>query len=378
MAPRDKAVRRTLGSTGLSISALGLGGFHQVETSQRTVDAVVSRFLEWGGNYIETARGYGDGASEIKLGKALQRVSRDRTILASKSSARTRDEAAADIEASLRNLRTDRIDVYFFHNIGTRQDLERTIGPGGALEAFTAAQQAGQVRWFGLSSHWPEMYLECLDRLPFDVVLIWGNYLDFCNFPEIPGAVLPALQEAGKGILFMKPLADGFLYRSPGLAFPYALAAGAHCLVSGFNSVDMLETDIEACAQGPADHETIARILATAPELGTYVCRQCPDCSVFPEPASLSLKRLFELEGKVDRQMDSRLPADAGQYALRERLKGWFGTAGRARELYATADIDLGELLSRQRAPCHYGLDVPRKARIAHAKLADPGSVPLL
>ena len=63
--------RVTLGTTGLQVSRLGLGGFHQVEISSEIVEQVVSAFLDVGGNYIETARGYGDGASEEKIGRVL-------------------------------------------------------------------------------------------------------------------------------------------------------------------------------------------------------------------------------------------------------------------------------------------------------------------
>lgn len=69
-----------LGETGKQLTRFGLGGFHQVEISTEIVVQVVDAFLAEGGNYIETARGYGDGASEAKLGRALE-GRRDRVIL---------------------------------------------------------------------------------------------------------------------------------------------------------------------------------------------------------------------------------------------------------------------------------------------------------
>ena len=63
--------QRVLGKTGLKVSVLGLGGFHQVEIGQSYVERLVERYLEAGGNYIETARSYGGGAAERKLGRAL-------------------------------------------------------------------------------------------------------------------------------------------------------------------------------------------------------------------------------------------------------------------------------------------------------------------
>ena len=78
------------------------------------------------------------------------------------------------------------------------------------MRALSRALDEGLIRHVAMSSHWPAMYLQAVERLPLEAVLIWGNYLDFCNFPEIPQEILPGLRARGVGILFMKPLADGF------------------------------------------------------------------------------------------------------------------------------------------------------------------------
>ncbi len=368
--------RRRLGRTELEISVLGLGGFHQVEFAQEHVNAITRRFIQAGGNYIETAKGYGNGASEAKLGRALRPFPRDQYILATKTGANGADQAYADICASLERLQTDYLDLCFFHGVGSEKALDKICASDGALTAFSRARDEGLIRHMAVSSHWPEMYLRAADRLPVDAVLIWGNYLDFCNFPEIPNRVLPALREQDIGILLMKPFADGFLYRSPSLALRFALGQDADGVVSGFNSLELLETDLRICCD--ADEITDLELLETkaaARELGDYVCRQCPHCAVLPDADGAALKRVFELEGKCDRQMDDRRPVDPAHYALRERLKGWFGTADRARQLYAGLGQTAPELARRQLAPCLYGIDIPRKLAIAHAKLADPPSL---
>lgn len=360
--------RRTLGRTGIEISVLGMGGFHQVEVDQETIDSVLDRYLEAGGNYVETARGYGGGASESKLGRAL-RGRADRVVLASKTSARDEETAWREINESVERLGRSPIDLYFFHGVGSMDQLDAICAPQGALAAFARARGEGLIRHMAMSSHWPAMYVEGAERLPIDAVLIWGNYLDFCNYPEIPGQVLPALRRRDIGVLFMKPLADGFLYRSPHRALRYALAQDGDGVVAGFNSLDMLEADLEACCQEPpADSHEIEGILAEAPELGDFVCRQCVECSVGDQGARI--KRVFELEGKLDRQMDDRRPTDAAHYALRERLKGWFHQEDRARALYAEAGEPAPALAAGELAPCRYGLDVARKLRFAHAKLS--------
>ena len=89
------------------------------------------RLMAEGVNYIDTARGY--TVSEEYLGYALEGI-RENFVLATKSMARTAEAMAADIEVSLKNLRTDYIDLYQVHNPGAK-DLEQVMAPGGALEA---------------------------------------------------------------------------------------------------------------------------------------------------------------------------------------------------------------------------------------------------
>ncbi|MDX9978626.1 MAG: aldo/keto reductase [Lentisphaeria bacterium] len=379
MTANQPLPRRSLGRTGLRLSVLGLGGFHQVETLQDDLNAIVGGYLAAGGNYIETARSYGSGASEVKLGRALAGVPRDRYVLATKSSERTEEGAWRQLNESLAALGTDFVDLFFLHNLGDEASLAAVCAPQGAMRACERALDQGLIRQVAMSSHWPAMYLAALARLPLGAALIWGNYLDFCHYPEIPREILPALRERGVGILFMKPLADGYLYRSPERAFRFALAQPVDCVVAGFNSLDMLAVDVACCrdetAATPAE---IGQILAEAPELGDYVCRQCAACAVLAGTDGEALKRIFELEGKVDRQMDDRRQTTAAQYALRERLKGWFGAAGRARAAYADLPLKAPELATRPSRPCRYGLDIARKLAIADAKLRGDEALRLL
>jgi aryl-alcohol dehydrogenase-like predicted oxidoreductase len=352
-----------LGATGLTVSRLGLGGFHQVEISTEIVTQVVDAFLEVGGTYIETARSYGGGASEIKLGRALE-GRRDRVVLASKSGARDGDAMWRDLESSLTALQTESIEFYFLHGVNTLEDLDTITGKGGALEALLRAQEEGLIRGVGFSSHRPPLlYLEAIKRIPLSVILIWDNYLEELYVPEIQQQVYPLAREHGVGITAMKPLGDGFLYRSPEPAFRYALGSGSEVLICGMNTVDHVYQAAAAFAKGPADADERAIILRDAPELGAYVCRQCGVCSE-------ALMTLFRLEGYVDRQMIDYLPHDPADYALRLRLAHWFDLTATAQQRYAESGWDDRALMSEASGvACPYGIDVARKARFALAKL---------
>jgi predicted aldo/keto reductase-like oxidoreductase len=208
------------------------------------------------------------------------------------------------------------------------------------------------------------MYLTALERLPLSVILIWDNYLEEQYLPIIHEEIYPLAREKGVGITAMKPLADGFLYRSPRNALRYALGSGSELLVCGMNSVDHVDQAAAAIADGPASETEREEILREAPELGRYVCRQCGAC---PEP----LMQLFRLEGYHDRQMIDYLEHDPADYALRLRLGPWFALREHAHAEFEAApwrDADL--IASAENVECPYDIDVPRKTRIAHAKLS--------
>ncbi len=360
-----------LGKTGFTLSRLGLGGFHQVEISTDIVAQVVDAFLEAGGNYIETARSYGNGASEEKLGRVLA-GRRDKVVLSSKSNKRDGEGIRRELEASLTALRTDHIEFHFFHGVNTLAELDAITGPGGALDALLKAKDEGLISGLGFSSHRPpQLYLEALKRLPLSVILIWDNYLEEQYVPEIQREVYPLAREKGVGITAMKPLADGFLYQAPELALRYALGSGSDILICGMNAVEHVQQAVAAIAKGPLNAEERAAALRDAPELGRYVCRQCGGCSA-------DLMALFRLEGYVDRQMIDYLPHDPANYALRLRLAGWFDLADIARERFAATGWDADALVAEaEGVACPYDIDVARKAQFALGKLRQ-GKVNLL
>jgi predicted aldo/keto reductase-like oxidoreductase len=352
-----------LGKTGKKLSQFGLGGFHQLEITSEIVAQVVDAFLANGGNYIETARGYGHGASESKLGRALK-GRRDQAVLCTKTGARTADEARRELEQSLEDLQTDHVEFCLFHGVG-EGELDAITAKGGALEGLLKAVDEGLVEMLGMSSHWPPVYLEGFDRLPLSMILIWCNYLDNLNFPIIPQEIIPEAHERGIGVTAMKPLADGYLYRSVENAIRYTLGAGAEVAVCGTNAVEQVEQVAAAVRKGPADAALQEAILRDAVDLGQYVCRQCGGC-----PAALM--DTFRLEGMYDRQMMDYLPHNPADYALRARLAHWFAGRERAAEIFKAAGYDAETLIADAAdVECPYGIDVARKARLATAKLTD-------
>ena len=122
----------TLGKTGLKVSRLGFGGIPIQRLDAAAAKTLLNAVEAAGVNFIDSARGY--TVSEELIGQAIE-GRRDRFILATKSMARDKEGMAKDIETSLRNFRTDYIDLYQVHNPNLKH-LEQITAPGGALEAL--------------------------------------------------------------------------------------------------------------------------------------------------------------------------------------------------------------------------------------------------
>jgi predicted aldo/keto reductase-like oxidoreductase len=362
--------RRVLGRTGLEVSILGLGGYHLLEISTADAHTILNHYLDAGGNYVETAPEYGYGESERKIGPVMAKR-RDECVLATKCHARDQDTANHLIDQSLGYLQTDRVDILFMHHVQTLDELERILAADGALRAAEAARKAGKTGFVGISNHGsPEVLIEALKRYPFDVIMTGFNYYDRFNFPLIEEELLPLALKQGTGIVGMKVVADGYLWRSAEQAFRYAWGLPIHVMVAGANTMDLLEQDL-AYARGfePMAEEEQERWFFEAPELGSYVCRLCDQC--LPCPEGVNIPRIFELEGWYDRQMWDGVVRDPADYALRDRLRFWFQNEDRARATYgaipikANACTDCGVCEPR----CPYHLPIVDKLRHTHYKL---------
>jgi uncharacterized protein len=361
---------RTLGKTGLKVALLGMGGFHFIERSASETQAIINRYMELGGNYIETAYAYGDGDSEKKVGTALL-GKRDQVVLATKVAARDRAGAARLLDTSLANLQTDHVDIWFMHAVQSPQELEQILGPEGALRAAEDARHAGKVRFIGISGHgWADVLLDGLKRYPFDVVMHNFNYLDRFNFPSGEQELLPLALALGIGVVGMKAVGDGLLYRSPETALRYALSLPIATMAAGMNTLAYLETDMTAAkAFTPMTAAEQEALFKDAPELGTYVCRQCGKC--LPNERSVPIPTIFQLEGMLDRQMIDFYEHDTTEVNLRNHLAYWFALGNVARERYSALKINKDDFASCAgiEANCPYGLPIVRKLGFADAKL---------
>ena len=282
---------RILGKTGLRISRLGFGGIPIQRIDAEGTKVLMHQLKGAGVNFIDTARGY--TVSEEYLGYALEGIRKD-FVIATKSMARTKEAMAADIDISLKNLRTDYIDLYQVHN-ATPEQLQQVVAPGGALEALQEAKAAGKIGHIGLTSH-------SLDTFKLALDMDWVETFMFpYNIVETQAEKL--IKEAAArniGFIDMKPLAGGAIENAT-LALRYICAnENVTVVIPGMADPKELEQNIAAVSDSsPITAEETAAFLEVRNQLGTNFCRRCNYCQ--PCAAGINISGAFLFDGYLQR-----------------------------------------------------------------------------
>ena len=198
---------RNLGKTGYKVGIFSLGGQAALERGNNFDAAVpiIERALDLGVNYIDTSSIYGgpERWSEQYVGKVMAHR-RNEAFLATKTKERTREASLRMIDKSLELLKTDHVDLWQLHDIGTMTDVNEVFAKGGAMEALLEMQQQNVVRYLGITGHYrPDSLMECIKRHPFDTVLMAINAADPHHYSFNEG-LLPLAVELQMGIIGMK------------------------------------------------------------------------------------------------------------------------------------------------------------------------------
>ena len=280
-----------LGNTGLKVSRLGFGGIPIQRITQEEATALIRKLPEYGINYIDTARGY--TVSEEYLGIAMEGI-RDKFVLATKSMARTREAMEKDIETSLKNLRTDHIDLYQVHNAPPAQ-MKIVTGEGGALEALLEAKAAGKIGHIGITAHEIGTFEMALE-------MDWVETIMFpYNFVELQAAdLIRKCAEKGKGFICMKPLAGGAIENAP-LAMRF-IASNKYITVNipGMANEDELKQNVAAaCDPAPLSEDDLKEVQNIRDTLGNQFCRRCNYCQ--PCTMGINISFCFTINGYLTR-----------------------------------------------------------------------------
>ena len=265
---------RTLGGTGESVSAIGMGGYHIAQhglTDEESIRLVRSA-IDRGITFMDNSWDYNEGKSEVLMGKALKDGYREKVFLMTKIDGRTKELAEQQIETSLQRLQTDHIDLVQHHEIIRFDDPDRIFAQGGAMEATLAAKKAGKIRYIGFTGHKdPHIHLYMLKvaadhGFHFDTVQMPLNVMD-AHFRSFAQLVLPELVKQNIGVLGMKSMGDGVILKSktvsPIECLHYALSLPTSVVITGIDKPEILDQAFEAAKTfQPMNREQITQLLA--------------------------------------------------------------------------------------------------------------------
>jgi uncharacterized protein len=250
---RGEMLYRQLGSTGVEVSVIGMGGSHlgQATVEEDLAIRLIHEGLDRGINFLDNSWDYNEGRSEERAGKALSQSGyRQKAFVVTKLDGRTKEVAAAQIDTSLKRLKVDHIDLLQHHEILRYDDPDRTFNEGGAMEAVLAAKQAGKVRFIGFTVHKdPHIHLYMLDvakahGFHFDTVQMPINIMD-AHFRSFSQSAVPRAIEEKIGVLGMKCFGSGVILKSravePMDCLHYSLNLPLSVLITGIDNKQDLD-----------------------------------------------------------------------------------------------------------------------------------------
>jgi len=267
--------RRALGTTGETVSAIGLGGYHLgLIGTERECTRIVHASIDAGITFLDNAWEYHDGKSEERVGKAIA-DRRDEVFLMSKVCTHGRDATVAmrQLHDSLRRLKTDHLDLWQVHEVAFYNDPERHFMKGGVIEALDRAKREGNVRFVGFTGHKdPALHLRMLSYgYAFDTVQMPLNCCD-ATFRSFEQHVLPELIARGIAPIGMKSLGgEGDMVKKKAVtaqeALAYAMSLPVATTVSGIDSMRVLNQNL-GVARGftPLDAESMKAMRARVAE----------------------------------------------------------------------------------------------------------------
>ena len=265
---------RKLGKTGVEVSLVGLGGWHLgfEAMDEQTSIRIIRTALDNGINFMDNCWDYNDGASEIRMGKALRDGYRERAFLMTKIDGRTKEAATKQLDESLRRLQTDHVDLVQHHEILRYEDPHRIFAEEGANEALLEARDAGKLRYIGFTGHKdPRIHLYMLEvardnGFEFDTVQMPLNVMD-AHYRSFEKMVLPELVKQQIGVLGMKPMANGMILKSntvsPIECLHYAMHLPTSVVITGCENLEELDQALTAARSfKPLSPDEVSALLA--------------------------------------------------------------------------------------------------------------------
>ncbi len=291
-----------LGNTGIKISELGMGALQLTRLEWQQSIRMVREVFKLGVNWFDTAKGYGD--SELRLGEAIKGI-RDSVCIITKSPSSDPRKYMDDVDASLKRLQTDYIDVMLFHGCGAIEQ-DGFFEPGGLLETARKAVNSGKVRHIGFSAHSTEIAVKALDLDIMKVAMVPANFI---SREFIDGEFLDKAREKGVAVLAMKPFGGGrmgnariclkFLKNYPGVIPVIGIEKTSEMA----ENIKIWDDNTPLTAADNIEIEKIKQLL------GSRFCRMCNYCMPCPqgiEISTVTFLKVFSKQSPRDNVINDR------------------------------------------------------------------------
>lgn len=322
-------VKVTLGNTGIVVNKNGFGALPIQRIDMDSAVKLIHMALDGGVDFFDTARAYSD--SEEKLGKAFEGIDRSKYYIATKTTAKTGEQLHADLETSLKNLKTDYVDIYQLHC------APKCFRPGDADGVYDAALQAkkeGKIKHIGITAHLLNVAEEAVESGLYETLQFPFAYIS--GDKEV--ALVKKCEEAGMGFLGMKGLAGGLLTNSK-LCYWFACQHEAVLPLWGIQRESELAEFLSYQDNPPVmDDEMKAVYEKDIKELSGEFCRGCGYC--MPCPKGIQINNCARIS----------------QLLRRSPSKNWLSEEWQANMAKIKECIHCNQCASK----CPYGLDTPK------------------
>lgn len=267
----------TLGKTNITVNKNGFGALPIQRISKKDAVYLLHKAYDHGINFYDTARAYTD--SEEKLGEAFE-GKRDNIYIASKTAAQNTEDFWKDLETTLRNLKTDYLDIYQFHNISF---CPKPDDGSGLYEAMQKAKEQGKIKHIAITNHRLSVANEAIDSGLYDTLQFPFSYLSSAQELNL----VKKCKEANMGFIAMKALAGGLITKSAA-AYAYMLQFDNVLPIWGVQREVELDEFLSYQENEPVLKGEITSVIQRdLEELQGEFCRGCGYC--MPCPAGIEI-----------------------------------------------------------------------------------------
>ena len=322
-------IKVTLGKTGIVVNKNGFGALPIQRVDMASAVKIIRMAFDGGIDFFDTARAYSD--SEEKLGNAFEGIDRSRYYIATKTAAKTGEQLRADLATSLKNLKTEYIDIYQLHC------APKCFRPGeedGVYDAALEAKKEGKIKHIGITAHLLNVAEEAIESGLYETLQFPFAYIS--SEKEI--ALAKKCEAAGMGFLGMKGLAGGLLTNSK-LCYWFACQHEAVLPLWGVQKESELAEFLSYQDNPPVmDDEMKAIYENDLKELSGDFCRGCGYC--MPCPKGIQINNCARIS----------------QLLRRSPSANWLSEQWQANMAKIKECIHCNQCASK----CPYGLDTPK------------------